>query len=302
MNERRIALTGATGFIGRATAAALSKDGWEINALVRPEREEALDGLDVHFVHGTMQAGSSHEALLDGADVLVHNAVDWMPLKDDNLQAHLNHNLIAGIELFQAAARKGLRIVFVSSVAVHHHMLDRWNGKIDHAHPTRPGSLYGALKASLEAHLWSLAQQHGTAFTALRPAAVYGIDPQRTRSIGWPMVQHLLRGKSWTRTGGGKFIHVDDVAACITAAAMQTHEGGRLHHLADCYARWSDWTAMGANSLGLDLDVQHTAPPQSRNMFTVDDVEQVLGVPLNRGHAGLLEHIEHMIRLQRGSP
>jgi nucleoside-diphosphate-sugar epimerase len=302
MNAGRIALTGATGFIGRATAATLLHDGWAINALVRPERVEALDGLNVHCVHGSMRAGQTHEALLEGADVLVHNAVDWAPLRSGDLQTHLDHNLVAGIELFEAAARRGLRIVFVSSVSVHHEMLDQWNGHIDDAHPTRPGGLYGALKASLEAHLWSLSTQHGTAFTALRPAAVYGIDPQQTRSIGWPIVECLLRGDAWSRAGGGKFVHIDDVAACIAGAAKGQHEGGRLHHLADCYARWSDWTCMAAECLGLNVDIQHTAPDHPKNMFMVDDVKETLGVALNRGHAGIREHIEHLIRIQRGSP
>ena len=102
--------------------------------------------------------------------------------------------------------------IYMSSIAVHHHMHDKWQGTIDEAHPTRPGSLYGACKAAIEAHLWAANASHGQQFSAIRPCAVYGIDPSIKRSIGWPIIETVKHGKPYERTGGGKFVHVDDVA------------------------------------------------------------------------------------------
>jgi len=302
MTNLRVALTGMTGFIGRATAASLRASGHHVQGLVRPGREAAADDLGAHIVTGTMEDPASHVQLLDGADVLVHNAVDWQALKAGDLRRHLDVNLVAGVALLDAAATAGCRIVLISTVAVHHHMLKQWDGRIDHMHPSRPSSPYGALKAALEAHCWALHTQSETPVSVLRPSAVYGMDPKANRSVGWTMIEHLLAGQPFPRPGGGKFVHVDDVAASIRAAATSTTTDLRIHHLVDCYARWSDWTAMAVRELGLPQTVQHRAPPQPQNMFDTDDVERDLGVSLNRGHAGIGEHIRHLIHAQRGSP
>ena len=75
----------------------------------------------------------------------------------------------------------------------------------------RPGGLYGALKAAMESHLWGMHTQDGLHFNCLRPCAVYGIDPNHARSVGWPMVEKLLAGEAWGRRGGGKFGSTDHV-------------------------------------------------------------------------------------------
>ena len=147
------------------------------------------------------------------ADITSRLGGDFTYLSD------IETNLTPSLRLFQAAAKASIPIVFVSSVAVHHHMHDRWQGLVDEEHPTRPGNLYGALKASLEAHLWALNASHGITFTSLRPAAVYGIDPTLKRSIGYPIVLDIMSKQAYERTGGGKFVHVEDVAAAAVGAA-----------------------------------------------------------------------------------
>lgn len=301
MKHLTVAMTGITGFIGRAATAGLLANGHTVRGLVRPGRATAVADLDVTQTAGSMADPEAQDALLDSADVLVHNAFDWAAKKSD-LASHLRENLCAGIELFERAATRQCRIVFVSSVAVHHHMLEQWQGRIDHTHPMRPGGQYGALKAALEAHLWGLQAQHGTAFNCLRPCAVYGIDPNHSRSVGWPMVERLLAGEPWGRRGGGKFVHVDDVAASIVAAVESTQTGGRIHHLTDCYARWSDWEAEAAEQLGIEGTVEHQDPPTSRNMFETDTVADDLDVHLNRGMDGIAAHVAEMIAIQRGTP
>ncbi|MCH2135813.1 MAG: NAD(P)-dependent oxidoreductase [Phycisphaerales bacterium] len=297
-----IALTGVTGFIGQAAAQQMSDQGHHVTGLVRPGRKDAIDALELDHVIGTMADREAFEPLLDGADVLVHNAVDWEAVKAPELHRHLDVNLNAGMELLEAAAIKGCHIVLVSSVAVHHHMLERWQGNIDHMHPTRPGNRYGALKAALESHCWALHTTHGIDVSVLRPAAVYGMDPRRERTIGWPMIEAMLEGRQWDRRGGGKFVHVEDVASCMLEGAQRRGAGVQIHHLADCYARWSDWVEMARTLLGDETPTTHASAPRPANMFEVESVARGLGVALNRGHEGIRTHIEEMIRVQRGAP
>ena len=290
----RIALTGASGFIGSALVRDLTAAGHTVTALVRStSRRDHIEAAD-RFVVGDQADPEVWPALLEGADQLVHNAVDWAPLKPTpDLAAHLQANVAGAIRLMAAAAPRP--VLFVSSVAVHHDIRPRWSGVIDGDHPTRPGSLYGAAKAAVEAFGWA-AHANGQPFTAFRPCAVYGIDPRLDRSIGHPIIETLRRGEAYTRAGGGKFVHVDDVSAAIVAALVAPEAPGRAFDLVDCYARWSDWAGLTAELLELaHAEIDSSSPAAPRNVFDVSAAREILGVPLDRGHAGIRTHLQQLI-------
>ena len=296
----RIALTGASGFIGAAICRRLHQDGHLVQGLVRESSlRDHVDPFMDRAVVGTHDSKKAMAELLEGADALVHNSVDWKVLKNDSFDKHLQTNLVASLQLFESAADAGIPIVFISSVAVHHHMSDRWNGQVDDLHPTRPGNYYGALKASLEAHLWALHTSKGLTFTALRPAAVYGLDPRIKRSIGFPLLRDVANKQSYQRAGGGKFIHVDDVAACTAAALLRPRPSAGIYHLADCYARWADWGLMAAKLLGVEAAVDLDSPTSSKNTFTKDALMDELGVSLDRGHEGIWMHLETLMNAMK---
>ncbi len=70
--SRIVALTGATGFIGGHVAAALAAGGWQVRALVRQSDAVLPDG--VMAVPGALEDGASLDALIAGAQVVVHCA------------------------------------------------------------------------------------------------------------------------------------------------------------------------------------------------------------------------------------
>lgn len=289
----QIAFTGVSGFIGSTTVRMLADNGHAVTGLLRASsRREHLEGSLDRSVLGSMEDPGCFDELLDGADVLVHNAVDWKPLKQEDLHGHFSGNLTSALLLMDKAARAGIRVVFVSSVAVHHHMLDRWKGDVDDEHPMRPGTLYGALKASVESHLWALHASRGLSFVSLRPSAVYGIDPVLKRSIGYPILQQIRDGRAYERSGGGKFVHVDDVAVAIERSLTRPDERPGIYHLADCYARWSDWAAIASRILGADIPPADSSPDRPKNMFNNSRLEKELGLELGRGMQGIEKHLE----------
>ena len=113
------------------------------------------------------------------------------------------------------------------------------------------------------------------------------VDPGGFGRTGW------LRCR-FERPGGGKFVHVEDVAAVIMACAEQARASGRVYNLADCYARWSDWAQMAAALLGLDARIDLSSPPAPFNTFSKQAV-QALGVPMDRGHEGIRKHLGELI-------
>lgn len=291
----RIALTGVSGFIGSCVARDLSRAGHQVTGLVRStSRRDHLEGLVDRFVVGTQDDERAWDDLLDGADALVHNSVDWTRLKSGDFDAHLASNVTAALRL----VRRAPRVVFVSTIAVHHDMRPRWGGVVDEDHPTRPGSWYGAAKATVEAHLWAEHFAHDLPFAAVRPCAVYGIDPDLARSIGYPIVGKLRSGQPFTRAGGGKFVHVDDVAAVIRTLCERTDLTSGVYNLVDCYARWADWAAIIAEELGVPADIDFSSPEQPQNAFDVT-ATRALGVPMNRGRDGIRAHARALIAALR---
>ena len=290
----RVALTGVSGFIGSEVARRLSGAGHRVTGLVRESsRRDHVEPYVDRFVTGDHGDESCWGVLLDGADCLVHNSVDWGPIKSGDMARHWESNLLGSLRLIEAASP--VQVIFVSTIAVHHDMRPRWAGVIDEDHPTRPGTMYGAYKAAVEAHLWADHFATGRNTSAVRPCGVYGIDPRLTRSYGFGIIRDLRAGKPYHKPGGGKFVHVEDVAAVIVAMAGNDAVAGRPYNMVDCYARWSDWAQMAADLLGIEAEIDHDSPAKPANTFTKDAVES-LGVRLDRGHDGIKTHLVELIR------
>lgn len=289
----RVALTGASGFIGSTLVRHLHAAGHKVTGLVRPtSRVDHIRGHIDRLVAGDQSDESHWPDLLAGTDCVIHNSVDWSALRErPDLNRHLQTNLDGSVRLLHASAPR--QFIFISTIAVHHDMRPRWGGVIDEDHPLRPANLYGAYKAAVEAHLWAAHFSNGQNTCAMRPCGAYGIDPRLERSHGYDLIQKLRRGEKLDKPGGGKFVHVDDVAAAVIAAVGNPAVAGRPFNLVDCYARWADWAVMARDLLGVDAKIDLSSPAQPQNVFT-KDAARSLGVNLDRGHEGIREHLREL--------
>ncbi|MEZ6317651.1 MAG: NAD(P)-dependent oxidoreductase [Phycisphaerales bacterium] len=123
----RIALTGVSGFIGSVTARHLAAAGHQVTALVRStSRRDHIEDVVDRFVVGDHADERCWPALLDGADAVIHNSVDWDFRKsgEEAFDDHLQSNIVGSLRLLKASAPR--QFVFVSSIAVHHDMRPRW--------------------------------------------------------------------------------------------------------------------------------------------------------------------------------
>jgi nucleoside-diphosphate-sugar epimerase len=294
----RIALTGASGFIGSRIAHHLADGGHQVTALVREtSRRDHIEPHVDRFVVGNQDDDSVWPDLLDGAECVIHNSVDWSPLRGGaDFDRHLQTNLVGSLRRLDAARDK--QFVFISTIAVHHDMSPRWEGVIDEEHPLRPGSWYGAYKAAVEAHLWAAHFSREQHTCAVRPCGVYGLDPNLDRAHFSKQVGELRKlaetGGRYEKQGGGKFVHVEDVAAVVAAVVGNDAANGEAYNLVDCYARWADWAKMACEVMGIEVDIDMSSPEQPKNVFRKDKV-QALGVEMDRGHEGIRAYLRELI-------
>ncbi|MFM9994574.1 MAG: NAD-dependent epimerase/dehydratase family protein [Phycisphaerales bacterium] len=291
-----VALTGVSGFLGTAIARRLYEQGHFVTGLIRRKsRTDHVKPFVKTFVVGDQHDGSVWPELLKGADCVIHNSVDWTPLRKGALDAfdrHLHTNLSGSIRFLRESAPR--QFIFMSSISVHHDMRPRWQGVIDEDHPLRPNTPYGAYKAAVEAHLWAEHLGGGRNTSALRPSGVYGIDPKIEKSLGYEVIAALKAGKPIRRAGGGKWVHVDDVAEAVAAMVGNADVAGKAYNLADCYARWADWGQWAADILRVNGDIDFSSPEEPENVFS-KDAARSLGVTLDRGHEGIRAFLKELI-------
>ncbi len=295
----RIALTGVSGFIGSHLARRLADEGHKVSGLVRETSNwQAAQPYCDKLTFGDQADETRWPELLEDCDCVVHNSVDWDAIRPGykqrgGMRHHLLNNLVGSIRLLELSHPR--QFIFVSTIAVYHDILPQWGGRPDESHPSRPATPYGAYKAAVEAHLWAECFGRDRNTSAVRPCAVYGMDPKLDRTIGYPIVREIVTERRFTKPGGGKFVHVDDVTAAVAALVGNDDARGQAYNLVDCYARWADWAAIAADILQIRPEIDMSSPPQPQNTFDTTKARALPGVRLDRGRDGMKKHLENLI-------
>ena len=209
----RVALTGATGIVGRFIAARLASEGCDIVALARPQSDRSGFGFPITWIDGDLGNGAALASLVRRADALIHSAYDHVPGQyrggeGDDIEGYWRTNLLGGLRLLQAAAGAGVgRVVVLSSRAVFGGPV---RTRVGDNHPTSPDTQYGALKVALE----GLATVYPRT-TCIRPTGVYGITYPVGRSKWFDMAREVVADRPITTARTSTEVHGDDVAAAV---------------------------------------------------------------------------------------
>ncbi len=219
----RIAVTGATGFLGRYLLCRLADAGHQLRCWYRPGSDRtgfAATVGTIEWLPGRLGDAAAADELVRGTDAIVHAAVEWAGPRNRGSGSHgaadvfLGVNLTGSLQLFQAAFDAGVsRCVFLSTCAVHEVILD--DRPLDETHPLWPTSHYGAHKAALEAFVHSFGLGHGWPICALRPTGIYGLAHPASASRWYDLVGRVLQGEPIASAKGGKEVHADDVGRAV---------------------------------------------------------------------------------------
>jgi len=212
-----VAVTGATGYVGRFIVKKLIAERMTVRAWRRPSSD--LRGLPVEkieWIEGDLATPEAAAVLVDGADMLVHAALDHVAGRyrrgeGDDLAANLRTNVGGGLALLASARKAGVkRAVVLSSRAV---FGAEAVGPLSDDAPVSPDTHYGAAKAALEAFARSFARE-GWPVAALRATGIYGVVAPVEKSKWLGLVQRALKGEAIEGRAGTE-VHGDDAAEAI---------------------------------------------------------------------------------------
>ncbi len=254
----KVLITGASGFVGRATCAWLVAQGQEVAGAVRQLPARPVAGVDYRIV-GDLNADTDWRAALAGVEGVIHCAARVHVMREtaeDPLAAFRSAN-VAGTERLarQAAAAGVKRLVFISSIKVNGeetapvlplpNPLPREERELAISLPrgTRrsfreddtpaPQDPYGQTKWEAEAMLAQVAQETGLELVIVRPPLVYGpgVKGNLARLLGWigrgiPLPLARIRNAR-------SLIGIDNFTSALHACLSHPAAAGRTYLVRD---------------------------------------------------------------------
>ena len=282
----RYLVTGAAGFIGSHLAEALVERGDDVVGLdsftdyydPRRKRENA-QGLDV--VERDI-LDTDLDELLAGVDGVFHLAgqpgvrASFGP----GFEHYVTRNVHASGRLFEAAARRGVRVVYASSSSIY--------GDAE-SYPTRedaeprPIAPYGVTKLCVEHLAYAHGRTTGLDAVGIRYFTVYG-PRQRPDMAFTPMLEALAGGGTFRLFGDGSisrsFTYVADAVAG-TIAALERGAAGEVYNVGGGEeATMADAIALAEQIAGRELAVERhgeAAGDVRRTRADVSKAERELG-------------------------
>lgn len=222
----KVAVTGATGFIGRHVLAELAKHpGVEIVAVARRLPEVAPELVRGKVVQLDLQDASSKAFdLMGNPDVLLHLA--WGGLPDYMSLHHFERELPMQYRFLKDLIQSGLRSLVVTGTCFEYGMR---SGPLSEVMETCPSNPYGFAKDTLRRELQYLKAVHPFALTWARLFYLYG-EGQAENSLFPQLKRAVERGDKVFKMSGGEqlrdYLPVADVARYLVALALKAEDVG----------------------------------------------------------------------------
>lgn len=255
-----VAVTGATGFIGRRLVPALARTGWRVRLLMR--RDPTIPewrGVQPEIVAGGVADERALERLVAGAGAVIHVAGLIKAARRAEFFA-VNHAGAATVARITARVAPQAHLLLLSTLAAREPQL----------------SDYAASKRAGEDAVREIA---GAQATVLRPTAVYGPGDRETLAFF-----QIARFKRIPLLGGpdarATLIHVDDLVNLIVALAGAAPHGAVMT-ACDAESRgysWSEVFATAAVAVGNPAGRTFHAPAALlRSVALAGDIGRLLG-------------------------
>lgn len=227
---RRLAVTGATGFVGSAFARGAVEGGAGLTVIARADSDRwrlvPVEG-EYRLLLSTLDGLANAEPI--DAEVFVHFASAGVDQTFDDVEELVHTNVVGTLRALQYALRSGVgRFVMLGS-----------SGEYGPGHdvredaPLQPTSEYGATRASATLLARSFGARRNLQVVTVRPFSVYGPYEAPYRLLPYAIMR-ALDGRPIEISSGVQtrdFIHVADVAHGIALAATVPGIEGEVFNL-----------------------------------------------------------------------
>ncbi len=259
----RIALTGASGFLGRHVLTALRAEGADVIAISRHPDVPALDGvtplaLDIGAVGGDVFTA------LGRPDALVHLA--WGGLPNYRSGVHLETELPRQISFLDACIDSGIKRLVVAGTCLEYGLQ---GGELDETRPLQPTTAYGEAKRRLLEHLEGRRREREFALVWARLFYLYGFG-QAPSSLYASLRAAVAAGASSFDMSSGEqtrdFLAAEQAAAWLAALAMDSTDAGIVNVCSGNPVKVIDLVRGWLSEWGVEIEL-------NRGVFAVPDFE-----------------------------
>ncbi len=227
----KIAVTGATGFVGRHIVSCLVDRDHQVVAISRDEKKaRALSWYDrvSYFAKDIYALSSDDMGLLKDVDALIHLA--WPGLPNYKDMFHLEENLPNDYQFIKKVVEAGVTHVLVSGTCFEYGMM---NGELTSETVPQPTTPYGEAKDSLRRHLSLLQKSLPFTLQWVRLFYMFG-EGQNSKSLLALLDQAIDKGEAVFNMSGGEqlrdYLPVEESALRI----VHVLEKGPLNGIWNC--------------------------------------------------------------------
>jgi nucleoside-diphosphate-sugar epimerase len=251
---KRVAVTGATGFVGPHLLAALARHGWTMRLLVRRWSPlPSLPGVDAEVVFGDLDDGSALKQLVDGVDAVIH-AAGLIKARRASDFGRVNREGTARL----SGLAPETTFLLLSSLAAREPQL----------------SPYAASKRAAE----EAVAQRSAPWLAIRAPAVYGPGDRETLAY-FRAAKRGLALEPAQSEARLSLIHVGDLAEAL-ALALERPLPPSVYEIDDgrpgAY-RYADMASAAASALGVRVRSVPVPRAAMRAVAWVNNVRQSVG-------------------------
>ena len=228
MSAKRVAITGADGFIGSHVAEALVEAGYEVKALVQYNSFNSWGWLDhsnkkltsqIEIVSGDVRDAQAMRDLVIGVDVVMHLAsLIAIPYSYHAPSSYVDTNINGTLNLLQAA--RGSRVEHFIHTSTSEVYGTAQFVPITEEHPLNAQSPYAATKIAADQLALSFHRSFDMPVSIIRPFNTFG-PRQSARAVIPTVISQLLAGKTEIMLGNldptRDFTYVEDMAAAFIA-------------------------------------------------------------------------------------
>lgn len=230
-------VTGVAGFIGSHIAERLLKMGYAVIGIDDLSAGHAENiPIGVKFIHADIGNIWSYSKILEGVDVVFHQAASKKNICLKNPTRDMEVNGIATLTLLQECVRfKVRKFIHASTGSVYGEV----KGKITERTPRNPCSFYGISKVAGESYVQLFHQHHGLNTTILRYFHVYGPRQEKNSETGGVVAifsDRIQNGEPIIIHGNGiqkrVFTNIEDIVDANIAVMLDERATGQIYNCA----------------------------------------------------------------------